>query len=187
MGRSSSRILWKRRYTLALGLIAAALLSWWAQFYDPLTDRMREQEDAIAKLRFENERLEQRIDRLSAYVELPTDQIEQLRERQNLLISGRILEEVNPAIQTAIQEIADREGVSIKSYKDLPVGQWKDHFLARIEVQIETTTESLAKFLEALDNMQRLIQVEKMTVIYRKTRGFDLQVNIQVSALFPGR
>ncbi len=186
MGRASNRIHRKRRYVLALGLIGAALLSWWAQFYDPLSDRMNDQEVTIAKLKLENELLEHRIDRLAPYADPPTNEIGQLREWQNLLIPGRVLEEVNPAIQTTIQEIADREGVSIKSYKDLPVGQWKDYSLARIEVQIETTTENLAKFLEAIDHLKRLVQVEKMTVSYRKTKGFDLQVTMQVSALFPG-
>lgn len=184
MSQQNRRISRKRRNIWTVALIVAGLLSWWVQIYDPLSEQMAEQKTAIGKNRQEIDRLAQRIERLSVYAEPPSTLLEALREKRKQMIPGRKLEEVNPGIQTAMQDVADRAGVSIKSYKDLPAGQWKDYGLARIELQIETSTENLSRYLESLDALQKLVRIEKMTISYRKAKGFDLVVTMQVAALF---
>lgn len=183
MAQAGNRISRKRRLAWTLGVIAAALLSWWAQLYDPLRERLDEQQAAMAKWRMENERLQHRIDRLSEYAEPPAALIQELQNRRSLFIPGRAVEEVNAGIQTVLQEVADRSGATLKSYKNLPSRSWKDHTLAQVEVQMETTTEHLAAFLEALGTLKKLVRVEKMTVSYRKTKGAELLVTIQAAAL----
>jgi len=178
------RISRNRRILWTVGLVLSAFLSWWVQIADPLSDRLKEQKQAIAKLRQENERLSQRIERLAPYDQVPSELIETFRTKKQHLIPGSKLEEVNPSIQSAVQEIAEKTGISIKSYKDLPAGQWKGHSVARIEVQLETTSESLAKFLEAVESTPKLIRLERLVVAYRKAKGFELSVTMQIGALY---
>lgn len=178
------RISRNRRIFWTVGLVLSAWLSWWVQIADPLSDRLKEQKETIAKLRQENERLSQRIERFAAYEEVSSELIETFRAKKQQVIPGSKLEEVNPSIQSAVQEIAEKTGISIKSYKDLPAGQWKGHAVARIEVQSETTTENLAKFLEAVEATQKLIRLERLVVSYRKVKGFELSVTMQIGALY---
>ncbi|MGD9971451.1 MAG: type 4a pilus biogenesis protein PilO [Desulfatirhabdiaceae bacterium] len=173
-----------RRHFLAAAFLAVCLLSWWAQVFDPLQEKIQEQQDDMARQKKDYRQLLFQQEQLAPYQHPDPSLDEDLARLTGQLVLGKQLEELNPGIQTVIQELVEKNGMTFKSYKDLPSVVWKRHLVVRTELQLEAGLENLANFLQALEDMPRMVRIEKLTVTSRRAKEVNLLVLIQLGALY---
>ena len=173
-----------RRRLMGTVLLFLALLVWWKYGMAPLTMSRTLIEEEIDMLSMEKERLLLRRSNLAAMDLDGTAYHQELAILSPLLMGGRRVEELNAATHQQIQEILERYGLTLKSWRELGAVPWRAHQLGRIQLQLDTTMEGLAQLLLALDELEKAIRLDNLTVRYRRTRGDDLQVMMEFGALF---
>lgn len=165
-------------------LLILAVLVWWNYGMAPLKLRHTLTQEEVSMLEMEIERLLLRKKNLMA-MDLDGSALNQeLAGLGRLMISGRRPEEINAATHLQIQEILERHGLTLKSYRELGVVTWRNHQLGRIQLQLDTNMQGLADVLLALDELEKAVRLDNLTVRYRRTRGDDLQILMEFGALF---
>ncbi len=173
----------KRKLLLVPSLLMTIVLVWWAQWYDPMSGQLQD-------LQVDIERIQEKVVRQSEKLKRLTEQIQEegnidrrLSELSKLRIVGKRIEDVHAATQSLFQQIFEKNGVAIKTYKELPAGKFRSQTLARIEIQFDTNLKPLSDILEQIDAIPQLVQVEKLTIHYRRTKETDLNVVLQIGTL----
>ncbi len=173
-----------RRRLSGLVIFFLTVMVWWNYGMAPLKLQQELVGEELAMLNMEKERLLLRQTNLSSMDLDGTALNQELVGLGRLMIGGRRVEEVNAATHLQIQEILERHGLSLKSYRELGVTPWRSHQLGRIQVQLDTNMQGLANLLLSLDELEKTVRVDNLTVRYRRTRGDDLQILLEFSTLF---
>jgi archaellum component FlaC len=173
----------RRKWIMLAGLALTGILIWWAQVFDPVQSDMTEIREDIERFTQERDRLSAEIEKVTALIAAnPVDPAE-LARYQEVKVDGKRIEEVNSGTQAMIQQFMEQKGLSIKTYKELPVSKWRDYAMGRIEIQFETQMQGLSDVLEYMESLNKLIRVERLTVNYRRTKQSDLLVSMQIGTL----
>ena len=170
---------------MGTALLITGFLVWWAQVLDPMQERIQELNAEILDRETAIVQLTQQHEKLVEFVRTESDGEKAVAQFSGLTVEGKRIEDVNANTQSALQQLLDQKGVSIKTYKELPPSKWREQNMGRIELQFETYMQGLSDVLEQIESLNKLIRVEKLTITYRRTKQSDLNVSIQIGTLFP--
>lgn len=176
----------KRKQLLAILLLFTFALIWWAQVYDPMSGQLQDLQNDIENLQGKIGRQSEKLNRLTEQIQEEGNIDRRVNELSRLRVPGKRIEDIHSATQTLFQQVLEKNGVTIKTYKELPPGKYRNQTLAKIELQFDTTLQGLSGVLEQIDAFTQLVQVEKLTISYRRTKETDLSVTMQIGALVIG-
>jgi hypothetical protein len=165
-------------------LVVISVLVWQVHIWSPLQDQKDALEVELSVVSQERDRLAQRLERLSDTEENQRKMEETLDQFTGLVVQGNSPEEISAHTQLWVQEFLEKQGISLKAYKGLSPSRWRDYPLSRVQFQLGATTQGLSDLLENLENMEKAIRIEKLSVNYRRSRENDLLVSLNLSTLF---
>jgi len=165
-------------------LIIISVLVWRVHVWSPLQDQKDELEVELSLVSQEHDRLAQRLERFSDTEQDHRKMEETLAQFTGLVVQGSSPEEVSAHTQLWVQEFLENRGLSLKAYKGLSPSKWRDYPLSRVQFQLGATTQGLSDLLESLENMEKAIRIEKLSVNYRRSRENDLLVSLNLGTLF---
>ena len=173
-----------REWFLGCALIVTAVLVWWVHVYSPLHERSDELGAEIYKESQEQNRLTQRLKKLSD-IKTGTNEIEEKVEQLSLrVVKGKSPEEVSVHTQLWVQEFMETHALALASYKGLAPSKWRDYPVSVVGFQMNATTQGLSDLLENLENMEQAVRIEKLEISYSRNREYDLGITLQLGALF---
>lgn len=103
---------------------------------------------------------------------------------ERLLVAAHSLEEAGSKMQQMLQEVFEKSGVKVQSYSVLGPSSWNDIPMAQTEFRVNMGAEGLAAVLRFLEEEEKLIRVERVSLIYRGAQEFPLFVTLRVGTLF---
>jgi hypothetical protein len=166
----------------AMGVVCGILVCW-AQICDPLLEQRSELSAEQEKLTLERSQLTEKLKKAAEFIESHKTVEKDMSRFDALKIDGKTLEELNAGTQLILQQFLDKNAIPIKAYKDLPASKWREHPISRVELQVETGMQGVSDLLEYLENLNKVIRVERFTVSYRRKKDSDLQISLQIATL----
>ena len=173
-----------RHWLLGSALILISCLVWWTYLYPPLQDQRDELFVAVSEAAQESERLKLRLQKLSEKKQAPLESKEMLSRFATVVGPGNSLEEVSSHTQQWVREFLKNYDLSLKSYKGLSPSMWKDYPLSQIEFQLDADIQGLSDLLENLENTEKTVRIEKLSVNYRRSKENGLRVTLRLGTLF---
>jgi hypothetical protein len=173
-----------REWFLGCALIVTAVLVWWVHVYSPLQERSDELGAEIYKESQEQDRLTQRLKKLSdtkTGTKEIEDKVEQLSSR---VVNGNSIEEVSVHTQLWVQEFMETHALALAAYKGLSPSKWRGYSLSVVGFQLNATTQGLSDLLESLESMEQAVSIEKLEINYSRNREYDLGITLHLGALF---
>jgi hypothetical protein len=172
------------QWVLFSALILAPVLVWWVILYSPLQAQRDELEAAVSKDSQESVLLQQRLQKLSKKKQSHQETQATLAGISRLVIQGNSLAEVSAHTQQWVQAFLQNYALSLNSYKGLSPSNWQEYPLSRVEFQLGANIRGLSDLLEDLEKMKKAVRIEKLSVNYRRSKGNDLRVSLNLGTLF---
>lgn len=173
-----------RQWFLGVTLILVCLIVWWKLVYSPWQEKRDYLAGQVDMKTQERDRLAQRLEKLSDSKKGHGTVLETHTRFTELVVRGNSPDEVSAQTQLWVQEFLESRALSLKAYKSLPPGNWREYPLGRVQFQLGATTQGLSELLEMLEHMEKAVRIEKLGVNYRRSKDYDLRVSLQLGTLF---
>ena len=164
-------------------VIFAVLVCWWVFVYSPLRARVNEQTIVLNGIHDEQERLIQKYKRLSASANDSAGIQSGLHRISNLLAEGQSVEEINAATQVFVQEFLAAHETPILAYKEISPSKWRKYTLGRVQIELNATTQGISELLNFLENLDKLIRIEHLSIISTRRGEDNLRVSLGLGTL----
>ncbi len=174
----------RRQLFLFTALILTSIFVWWGYVYSPLRELKNELKVDVSKKSQERDLLEQRLKKLSGKEQDNKKMKESMARFSKMVVPGNSLEEVTVYTQQWIQEFLKNYSITLNSYKGLSSTKWQEYPLSRVEFQLSANTQGLSDLLEDLEQMEKAVRIEELSVNYRRSRESDLRVSLRLGTLF---
>ncbi|HEY6725330.1 MAG TPA: type 4a pilus biogenesis protein PilO [Polyangiaceae bacterium] len=163
---------------IAIGLLGLTALAYWTVFYADISGRIKSAEAAekgLQKNLAEARKLE---------VKYQAD-LKELNDRE---LRQRELEKVlptkteHPAFLSSLQTVANMTGVTLSAWA--PQGEVREKYYARIPMKLtlEGRFHQIAKFFYGVGQVDRIINVENITIDDPQVRDEDVHVKVDALA-----
>ncbi len=173
----------KRQILLwSIGFLCGILI-WWAQVFDPVREQQNELAATRERLTTERAQLADRQKKLVEFIAAHKSIEQKMSRFEGLKVEGKTIEALSATTQAILQQYLDKEKIPIKAYKELPAAKWRGHAISQIELQLETKMQGLSDLLEFLDSLNKVMRVDRLTVVYRHMKDTDLFIVLQIATL----
>ncbi len=175
----------KRKRELLLWGVAfiCGVLIWWAQAYDPIREQKNELATTREHLTAESGQLTEKQKKLTEFIAAHKSITQKMSRFEGLKVEGKTIEALSASTQAILQQYLDKQKIPIKAYKEMPAGKWRGHAISQIELQFETKMQGLSDLLEYLDSLNKVVRIDRLTVVYRHMKDSDLFVVLQIATL----
>jgi len=175
----------RNKQWLAGGIISVLLcMVWWVYFYSPAQARIDLAEEQYSSYLGKKMALKKKIKSLTEKQSQHMIKEGEMRDFENLLISGNNIEEVNATVQQSIQSFLRKNDITLKTYRVLRAGKWLDYDMGRLQFSIKTNNGGIASLLKYIEEMKKLVRIEKLNINYTKSRNYNLHVSFSLETLF---
>ena len=178
---------WGRRTRRWAGIAALAVGLWVLWYVLECAPKMESAASAEASVEVEKakqERLRKQIVKIRQDLSHQTQMAEDLRRVEQLLLEAKSIDDAAAKMQVRLQEAFEKTGVEVQSYNVLSPGAWEEIPMAQVEFRLRADAPGLAGLLKVLEEEDKLVRVESLTVAYRPTKDFPLSVTLCVGTLF---
>lgn len=173
-----------RRWSLIAGLAGLAFGVWLWLDYMPAASEKSALEARLETLRTKEAALRKQLAKLQQELAQGGLAAQDVRRIERMLVEARSLEEVGSKMQQMLQEVFEKNGVTVQSYSVLGPSSWEGIPMALTEFRLNVTPEGLASVLRFLESEEKLVRVERLSLVYRGTQGPSLFVTLRVGTLF---
>lgn len=177
-GTALGRVPMLAKVGIAIGLLGLTAVAYWTVFYADISGRIKSAEAAekgLQKNLAEARKLE---------VKYQAD-LKELNDRE---LKQRELEKVlptkteHPAFLSSLQTVANMTGVTLSAWA--PQGEVREKYYARIPMKLtlEGRFHQIAKFFYGVGQVDRIINVENITIDDPQVRDEDVHVKVDALA-----
>lgn len=178
---------WDRRTRRWAG-IAVLALGLWAVWYvlecAPKMEAAASAESAVDLEQAKQEKLRRQIAKIKEDLSHQAQMAEELGRVEQLLLEAKSIDEAAAKMQQRIQESFEKTGIQVQAYNVLSPGAWEEIPMAQVEFRLRSDAPALAALLKFLEDEEKLVRVESLTVAYRPAKDFPLSITLRVGTLF---
>lgn len=181
------KLLWGRKWRTwgFIALVAAAAFGVWLWVdYVPAAAERAALQARLEGLRTKETALRKHLAKLQEELAAGGLVQQDVARIERILVGARSLEEAGSKMQQMLQEVFEKSGVTVQSYRLLEPSSWEGIPMAWAEFRLNATSEGLAAMLRFLESEEKLVRVEILTVVYRSGQGAPLFVTLRVGTLF---
>jgi type IV pilus assembly protein PilO len=165
---------------LGIGVLFVALIgvAYFVVFYGDLASSITAEQSKESKLR--GELSTARKNEFSYQQDLA--ELSDRQQRQRELVKILPTETEYPAFLSAVQNVANVSGIGLTAWSPLP--EVPDEFYSRVPMKIELRGRyhQVAKFFHGVGQLDRVINMEKITLNDPKAEGADMVVRVEALA-----
>ncbi len=166
----------------SVGFVCGVLI-WWAQAYDPIHEQKNELATTRERLTAERAQLAEKQKKLVEFIAAHKSIEQKMSRFEGLKVEGKTIEALSATTQAILQQYLDKQKIPIKAYKELPAAKWRGHAISQIELQFETKMQGLTDLLNFLESLNKVVRVDRLTIMYRHMKDSDLFIVLQVATL----
>ncbi len=175
----------RNRQWLMGGILSILIiLLWWVYLYSPAQAKIADIKDQQSIYIDKRKKVVKKIDELNKTHSDNMIQDNEMNDFANLIINGKNLEEVNSAIQIKIQNFIEKNDILLNKYQVLKSGKWKGYSIGKLQFSLRTYHKGLSDLLKFIEDMKKLVRIERMNLNYRKSKNFKLNVDLRLETLF---
>jgi len=163
---------------IAVGLLGLTAVAYWTVFYADISSRIesaKSTEKNLQKNLAEARKLEVKY---QADLKELTDREQRQRDLEKVLPTKT----EHPAFLSSLQSVANMTGVTLTAWA--PQGEVREKYYARIPMKLtlEGRFHQIAKFFYGVGQVDRIINVENITIDHPEVRDEDVYVKVDALA-----
>ncbi len=174
----------KRRWGFIAVLAAVVFAAWLWVGYVPSLQERSELEARLEALRTKESALRKNLSKLQGELASGGVALQDVNRIERMLVEASSLEEAGSKMQQMLQDVFEKSGVKVQSYSVLGPSSWNGIPMAQTEFRINMGAEGLAAVLRFLEEEEKLIRVERLSLVYRGAQETPLFVTLRVGTLF---
>lgn len=174
----------KRRWSFIAVLVTAVFAAWLWVNYLPALEERSGLETRLEALRAKEGALRKSLAKLQSELASGGVALQDVSRIERILVEARSLEEAGSKMQQLLQDVFEKSGVKVQSYSVLGPSSWNGIPMAQTEFRINMGAEGLAAVLRFLEEEEKLIRVERLSLVYRGAQEAPLFVTLRVGTLF---
>lgn len=174
----------KRRWGIIAALATAVFAAWFWVDHWPAVEEKAELEARVEALRAKEGALRKNLSKLQGELASGGVALQDVARIQRMLVDAGSLEEAGSKMQQRLQDFFEKNGVKLQSYSVLAPSSWNGIPMAQTEFRLNLGAEGLAAVLRFLEEEEKLIRVERMSIVYRGGQEMPLFVTLRVGTLF---
>jgi len=180
-GKSSTslgRVPMLAKVGIAIGLLGLTAVAYWTVFYADISGRIKSAEAAEKTL--QKNLAEARKVEVKYQADLKELNDRELRQRELEKVLPTKTE--HPAFLSSLQTVANMTGVTLSAWA--PQGEVREKYYARIPMKLtlEGRFHQIAKFFYGVGQVDRIINVENITIDNPQVRDEDVHVKVDALA-----
>ncbi|MEJ5365503.1 MAG: GspMb/PilO family protein [Desulfosoma sp.] len=179
--------LWGRRTRRWAGIAVLGVILWGLWYFMDCAPKMASASAVEASVELERakqDKLRTQIAKIKEDLSHQAQMAEELGRVEQLLLEAKSLDEAAAKMQQRIQESFEKTGIQVQAYNVLSPGAWEEIPMAQVEFRLRADDAALAGLLKFLEDEEKLVRVESLTVAYRPAKDFPLSVTLRVGTLF---
>jgi type IV pilus assembly protein PilO len=163
---------------IAIGLLGLTAVAYWTVFYADISGRIKSAEAAEKSL--QKNLAEARKVEVKYQADLKELNDRELRQRELEKVLPTKTE--HPAFLSSLQTVANMTGVTLSAWA--PQGEVREKYYARIPMKLtlEGRFHQIAKFFYGVGQVDRIINVENITIDDPQVRDEDVHVKVDALA-----
>ncbi len=169
---------------LVIALVLLCVFVWWDQIYSPLRAEQAELTARLFQGVQERDHVRQRFERLLVTPRNSREMEEKMSSLRRLLVPGNSLEEASANMQLWVQKYLESHDLTLRTYQGLAPSKWREYPVSRVRFQLNASTQGFSDLLESLETMEQAVRIEGLGVEYRRSREKDLDVSLDLGAVF---
>ncbi len=176
-----------RRTRRWVGIAVLAAVLWVVWYLVECAPKMEAASSVEASVDLEttkHEKLRKQISKIRQDLSHQAQLAEELGRVEQLLLEAKSLDDAASRMQQRLQESFEKTGIQVQSYNVLGPSAWEEIPMAQVEFRLRADAAALASLLKVLEDDEKLIRVESLTVAYRPAKDFPLTVTLRVGTLF---
>lgn len=163
---------------IAIGLLGLTAVAYWTVFYADISGRIKSAETAEKSLQKSLGDARKVEVKYQADLKELTDREQRQRELEKVLPTKT----EHPAFLSSLQTVANMTGVTLSAWA--PQGEVREKYYARIPMKLtlEGRFHQIAKFFYGVGQVDRIINVENITIDNPQVRDEDVHVKVDALA-----
>ncbi|ROR03134.1 type II secretion system (T2SS) protein M subtype b [Desulfosoma caldarium] len=173
-----------RRWTAIAVLATGLWVVWYMVQCAPKMEAASSAEASVNLQKTKQDKLRRQIAKIREDLSHQGQLAEELGRVEQLLLEAKSLDDAASKMQQRLQESFEKAGLQVQAYNVLNPTAWEEIPMAQVEFRLSANPSALAELLKVLEEDEKLIRVESLSVVYRPAKDFPLFVTLRVGTLF---